>query len=133
MDAIETAGGMDDSYRFYNEDVEWCLRLQQHDLTCALVDTQVTHLAGSSTPSRPEFLVEGLRGGYLVTRTYAPFPAAALQRGFVILWAAFGSLLAGTAGQRSGFRQALRMFWQGSFSESPFGATLRGSAGDEER
>jgi GT2 family glycosyltransferase len=130
MDAIGTAGGMDASYRFYNEDVEWCLRLQRHGLTCALVDTQVTHLAGSSTPSRPEFLVEGLRGSYLVTRTYAPFPAAALQRGFVIIWAAFGSVLARTAVQRSGLRQALRMFWQGSFNESPFGATLGESMGD---
>jgi GT2 family glycosyltransferase len=124
-DAVTKAGGMDESFRFYNEDVEWCLRLQRHGLTCALVDTRVTHLAGSSTPSRPEFIVEGLRGGYLVTRGYGSVPAAALQRGFVILWAAVASLLAGSAVQRTAFRQVLRMFWRGSFHESPFGATLR--------
>jgi GT2 family glycosyltransferase len=129
LDAVETAGGMDESFRFYNEDVEWCLRLRQHGLTCALVDTEVTHLAGSSTPSRPEFIVEGLRGGYLVTRAYGLPLAAAAQRGFVLLWALAASLLAPGAVQRTAFRQVLRMFWRGSFHESPFGATLRDTAG----
>jgi hypothetical protein len=39
---------------------------------CALVATEVIHVGGSSTPPEGRFLIEGLRGGYALTRRGAP-------------------------------------------------------------
>jgi GT2 family glycosyltransferase len=37
-EAVEAVGGMNSSYRFYNEDMEWCLRLRRAGWTCKLVN-----------------------------------------------------------------------------------------------
>ena len=67
---IDNVGGLNSSYRFYNEDIEWCWRIRKAGYDCLLVNTDVTHLGGSSTPSQTRFLVEGIRGGMRLSQQH---------------------------------------------------------------
>ncbi len=72
MEAFEALGGFDARLRFYNEDLEWCVRARRAGWRCLLVATDVVHVGGASTSGRPAFLREGIRGGYLLTRRHGP-------------------------------------------------------------
>lgn len=122
---IEDVGGYDASLRFYNEDLEFCLRARAAGWRCRLVDAPVLHLGGSSTPDAPAFLVEGLRGGYQLTRRYLPAPLRPLHRAALMAWGTVGSHLARRAERRSAFAAVASMARRGSFDDSPFGDTLQ--------
>ena len=124
MDAVAAVGGMDASLRFYNEDTEWCYRFRQGGFACHLVDTDVLHLGGSSTPADPRFIVEGFRGGYKLSQRYHGHVYQTLHRTVVRVMGAWGSSFAKTPAQRQASAQVREMFRQGSFDESPFGETL---------
>ena len=48
--AIEQAGGFDESFWMYSEEVEWCWRLRRHGWTIAYVpDAEIIHHEGAST------------------------------------------------------------------------------------
>jgi GT2 family glycosyltransferase len=48
--AIERAGGFDESFRMYSEEVEWCWRLRQHGWKAAhLPSVEIVHHEGAST------------------------------------------------------------------------------------
>lgn len=128
MSAVADVGPMDESLRFYNADVEWCLRLRARGWGNALVDSAVTHLGGTSTPARPEFLVEGLVGGYVVSRRYAPAWYAETQAFAVRGWAVLASVLAPGRNVRQAARAVKRIFRQRSFDEPVFGETMAGPA-----
>lgn len=123
-EVVAAVGGMDATLRFFNEDLEWCWRLGAAGYARLLVDTEVVHLGGSSTPSAPRFLVEGYRGGYLLSRRYKGAAYRALHRGLVTLEALWKERRAATPEEREAYRQIRTMFRLQAFDESPFGATL---------
>ena len=117
-------GGYDETFRFWNEDLDFGLRLAATGRHSLLVDSPVVHLGGSSTPAHPAFGVEGRRGGLIVGRRHYPAALYALQRGLVGLEAAGRSVLGRSPGERAAQAELLRMARTGDLSTSPFGATL---------
>jgi len=126
--AIEQIGGMDGRLRFYNEDLEWCARGRAGGWRCALVATEVVHLGGAATPQDRRFLIEGLRGGYALTRRTA-LPAARWAHRWAVA-AAAGLAAAGARDpeRRAAWREVARRFAHGELDDSPFGATLSDDA-----
>jgi N-acetylglucosaminyl-diphospho-decaprenol L-rhamnosyltransferase len=124
MEAVSRVGGMDSSFRFYNEDLEWCLRLRTAGERCVLVDSAVVHLGGSSTPALPEPLIEGLRGGYLLTRRYRGPWARRLHRAALLTAAALLARVASRKERRAAYRRVCAMLRNGEVDESPYGQTL---------
>lgn len=124
MSSALLVGGMDSNLRFYNEDLEWCLRMRSAGLRCLLVNTEVVHLGGSSTPSSPAFLIEGLRGGYQLTRRYRGPVARGLHRAGLIAASSTLARFARQPERRSAFRRLTAMLRSGGMEESPFGPTL---------
>ena len=121
--AAHDVGGMDCSLRFFNEDLEWSLRLRRAGWRCRLVGAEVEHVGGAATPSLGRFWVEGLRGGMVVAdRTRGPVRRE-LQR---VAVGAFAQLRARSAppATRPAWRATARMMRTGRYDVSPFGATL---------
>lgn len=122
--AIDRIGGMDARLRFYNEDLEWGLRARAAGWRCVLVATEVVHLGGAATPDDGRFVIEGLRGGYALTRrTAVPivrwahrWSAAAAAR--VAAWRARDPERSAT------WREVARRFAHGDLDDGPFGDTL---------
>jgi N-acetylglucosaminyl-diphospho-decaprenol L-rhamnosyltransferase len=129
LDAVRRVGGMDASLRFYNEDLEWCLRLRAAGYRCRLVATEVVHLGGAATPPGPRFLFEGLRGGMVVSRRYAPPLLRTLHRHAVIAAAEVAARTAGDPERRAAWREVAIRFRADDLERSAFGSTL----GDEVR
>lgn len=121
-------GGLDPTFRFYNEDIEWGWRMRRAGWSCRLVATPVVHLGGSATPpGRDAFLVEGLRGGYVLSRRTQPKGYRALHRRAVMLWAALMERF-GPSETKRAYRTVRRMLVTGRVDESPFGSTLADEA-----
>ncbi len=121
---LERVGGLDASLRFYNEDLEFCLRARAAGFACLLVDTPVLHLGGASTPPDGAFLVEGVRGGYQLSRRYLPRPARLAHRAGLALWGTLGSAFARAPQRRAALARIAAMARAGRFDDAPFGATL---------
>jgi len=68
--ALEGVGGFDARLRFYNEDLEWCVRARRHGWRCLLVDVEVVHVGGAATNGNVAFAIEGVRGGYAFMRRH---------------------------------------------------------------
>lgn len=126
-EALARVGGMDSSFRFYNEDSEWCLRLRQAGYEVHLVDTAVTHVGGASTPADPRFVLEGLRGGMQLSRRFQPPLYRRAHRQVVLRYSQLASRLSRTDAKRELFAAISRLFRNGTFDESPFGSTLNSS------
>jgi N-acetylglucosaminyl-diphospho-decaprenol L-rhamnosyltransferase len=122
--AARRLGGMDASLRFYNEDLEWCLRLRRGGYRCRLVATEVVHLGGASTPSGPRFLLEGLRGGFVLSRRYAPPIVRLAHRLGVIAAAEIAARTAGEPERQEAWREVSRRFRSYELERSAFGPTL---------
>ncbi len=124
-EVVDRVGGMNSSLRFYNEDVEWCWRLRRAGYRCELVREAVLHVGGASTPPDDRFLIEGLRGGMVLSRRYRPKLYRALHAYGVHAHAAWQSgVTEPKTGDRSVHQKVTHMFGAGQFDESPFGATL---------
>lgn len=120
----EESGGYDEAFRFFNEDLDFSLRLRALGHACRLVDAPVVHLGGASTPAHPAFQLEGRRGGMLVSRRHASPAFAALHQAFLWAEALSGRLLARSAERRALSSWLLDLLRRGAWGESPFGATL---------
>lgn len=125
---LDAVGGYDPSLRFFNEDLEFCLRARRAGFACLLVDTPVVHLGGTSTPSDPAFHVEGRRGGYTVSRRYLAPSYRRGHRAFLGLEASLGMRFARDAAGRAAHERMATMVRTGDFDTSPFGATLDASS-----
>jgi GT2 family glycosyltransferase len=123
-EALDKVGGMNPSFRFYNEDMEWCWRFRQAGYQCRLVDTPVVHVGGSSTPADPAFLIEGYRGGYLLSQLTRPAWFQAAHRLAVTVEAALRRCLSPSPSRREAYRAIARMFRYRQFDQSPFGDSL---------
>ena len=123
-EVVERLGGMDSSLRFYNEDIEWCWRVRRGGYRCELIKESVLHVGGASTPPDPRFIVEGLRGGYVLSQRFKSPLYRTLHRyavqGYIALRARFTSQDA----ERQAYRDTATMFAARHFDESPFGETL---------
>jgi GT2 family glycosyltransferase len=124
--AVERMGGMDGGLRFFNEDVEWAQRFRDGGGRCLLVATEVLHVGGAATPPDGRFLVEGLRGGYALTRRRAPRWLRAAHRWGVAGYATIAGLVARAPGDRTTWAEVRRRFVQGDLDAAPFGPTLDG-------
>jgi GT2 family glycosyltransferase len=124
--AVEQIGGMDGRLRFYNEDLEWGLRARATGWRCALVASEVVHLGGAATPADGRFLIEGLRGGYALTRRTAGPVVRWAHRWSVAAAAALGALLAREPRRRATWREVARRFARADLDDGPFGDTLSG-------
>ncbi len=121
---LDRIGGLDPSLRFYNEDMEFCLRARAAGFRCLLVDVPVLHLGGTATPSAGAFLVEGVRGGYQLSRRYLPAPARLAHRVALATWGSLGGAFGREPERRRALRRIGAMARSGRFDESPFGDTL---------
>lgn len=132
-EALADIGGMDPRFRFYNEDAEWGLRARRRGWRNALVATEVVHEGGAATPSHGTFLLEGLRGGLLLTRRYAPRGVRLLHRLAVALAAGFAASRATDPDQRRAWQQVAQAFHTGDLDRSPFGESLAVTVEPSER
>jgi GT2 family glycosyltransferase len=121
--AVRDVGGFDPSLRFFNEDLDWGLRARARGWRSVLVGAEVEHVGGASTPGAGRFRVEGLRGGMVVARRFAPPAQRELHRVAVYAYAALRART-GPARDRAAWAAAARMMRRGAFDASPFGATL---------
>jgi N-acetylglucosaminyl-diphospho-decaprenol L-rhamnosyltransferase len=124
LSAVHRVGGMDASLRFYNEDLEWCLRLRGAGLRCRLVATEVVHLGGAATPPGSRFLLEGLRGALVLSRRYAPPLVRGGHRLGVIGVAEVAARAASQPARRAAWREVARRFRADDLERSAFGPTL---------
>ncbi len=130
--AALAVGGMDGSLRFFNEDLEWCLRLRAHGWRCVATGAEALHEGGASTPSAARFRIEGLRGGMQVAmRHHGPLRRAA-HRAAVRLFAE-AAARTGPIHDRATWRAVADRFRRGRFLDPAFGATLDDPAPDAGR
>ena len=122
--AVERVGGMDGGLRFFNEDVEWAQRIRSAGDRCLLVATEVLHVGGAATPPDGRFLIEGLRGGYALTRRSAPRWLRTAHRWGVAGYAGIAGLAARDPAERATWAEVRRRFAHGDLDAAPFGATL---------
>ena len=124
-DVLGQIGGLDSSFRFYNEDMEWCWRLRRAGYHCKLVSTEVLHVGGASTPPDDRrFLLEGFRGGMVLSRRYKPRWYQTGHYYGVWLYATLHHRFAKDAQTRETYAAIARMFAAEEFDESPFGEVL---------
>ena len=122
--AIDRIGGMDGRLRFYNEDLEWGLRARAAGWRCVLVATDVVHLGGAATPADGRFLVEGLRGGYALTRRTAGPPVRWAHRWLVAGAAWLAARWVRDPRRRDAWAEVARRFVHDDLDDAPFGDTL---------
>jgi N-acetylglucosaminyl-diphospho-decaprenol L-rhamnosyltransferase len=128
-DALLAVGGFDARLRFYNEDLEWCLRARRAGWRCALVATEVLHDGGASSGRRWPLLLEGLRGGYAVTRRHGPAWLRPLHR-----WGLAGAawtlgLIERAPSRRAAWRGLARRCARDELDRSTFGRHLDAAEG----
>lgn len=123
-DLWNAVGGYDESFRFFNEDLDFCLRARSMGFGCRLVDSPVVHLGGSSTPDHPAFHVEGRRGGFEISRRHHGRLRQLAHEAFLWTEAALGVLTARSEEGRAGHTMMLELLRSGAWHESPFGETL---------
>ena len=124
-EVVQAVGGLNASLRFYNDDTEWCWRIRQAGYECHLVRTDILHVGGSSTPNRACFIVEGYRGGFILSLGYKSRPYQTLHHLAVLAESRWKSRYARDPVHREAYGRIYRMFRTRSFVESPFGATLQ--------
>jgi N-acetylglucosaminyl-diphospho-decaprenol L-rhamnosyltransferase len=124
-EVLEKVGGMNASYRFYNEDLEGSWRICKAGYSCELLSNVVTHLGGSSTPRDAKFIIEGYRGGMVLSQRYKSVWYQKLHRAFVITEAGYQRRFAKDEVKRQAYEAIEKMFRESRFAESPFGETLR--------
>ena len=116
-------GGFNTIFRFYNEDIEWSYRLKKLGYQCHLVNTEVIHLGGSSTPDNKNFVIEGYRGGYLLSQMYKPSWYQYFHYQYVLLEASIQSRFASSE-KKQAYKAIKKMFMAKHFEQSPFGNSL---------
>ncbi len=123
---LDNIAMFDTNFRFYNEDIDLSYRVIRAGYECRMVNTEVLHLGGSSTPNNANFIVEGYRGGYILSQKYKSNLFALLHRQYVLLEANI-QLLSASGEKAKAYSIIKKMFLKQDFGESPFGKTLNDS------
>ncbi len=129
LEALRAVGGFDARLRFYNEDLEWCLRARRHGWRCELVATEVLHVGGASGRQRLAFVLEGVRGGYAVTRRHGPAFLRPLHRWGLAAGAWTLAHVDSAPARRSAWRDLARRSAHDDLDRSFFGAQLHDAEG----
>ncbi len=119
-------GGFDTNFRFYNEDIEWSYRLRKAGLECHLVNTELVHLGGSSTPDNINFIIEAYRGGFILSEMYKPKWYQELHWFYVLSESHFQTSFSKN-NKKQAFWVIRKMFLKRDFKHSPFGQDLNTS------
>ncbi len=120
----ERVGGYDETFRFFNEDIDFSHRVREQGAGCLLVDAPVEHLGGSSTPEHPAFHLEGRRGGMIVSARHHGKAFRWAHAAYLWVEAQLGRRLARSETARAAHAAVLEMLASGDWNHSPFGATL---------
>lgn len=120
----ERVGGYDETFRFFNEDIDFSYRVREQGGCCLLVDAPVEHLGGSATPEHPAFHVEGRRGGMIVSARHHGKAFRWAHAAYLWVEAQLGRRLARSEASRAAHAAVLEMLESGDWNRSPFGATL---------
>jgi len=123
-DLLKTIGPLDRELRFYNEDMEWCLRARKAGYKVKLVNTPILHYGGSSTPKNPLLLVEGYRGGYKLSQQYRSKTFQKMHQVLVRFEALLKKYLSPQADMRRAYTAIYWLFKEQRFDESPFAESL---------
>lgn len=123
LEAVRSAGGMDTTFRFYNEDLEWGFRFRRDGWRCRLVGAEAEHIGGAATGGSGRFLVEGLRGGMVFVQRYRGPLRVTAQRLGLLVWAEFQARISDGRNLAT-WRAVARMLRTGRYDVSPIGETL---------
>ena len=123
-EVLERCGGLDPSLRFYNEDIDFCVRARRAGFGLRLVDAPVVHLGGSSTPPGGVYELEGRRGAVQLSRRYLPPWARRLHLLALAAESRLGHALVRDPARLATYDGVARMLRERSYDLSPFGATL---------
>ncbi|MGE4169105.1 MAG: glycosyltransferase family 2 protein [Candidatus Margulisiibacteriota bacterium] len=91
---LESIGGLDENYFFYNEDLDLCrtIRVKVGKTLVYLPEAKLTHFGGLSTATRkPASVIEGYRGGLYFVRKQFGVVVFGLYR--MVLWLEVGPRL----------------------------------------
>lgn len=87
-ETVEAEGGMDEEYRLFVEEVDWCYRIRKAGwLICHFPGAQITHLLGRSRRQRSFFSYLNLHRSRLLffAKYYGRWPARILRGGYVAM------------------------------------------------
>ncbi len=121
---LDTIGPLNRDLRFYNEDMEWCWRARKAGYQLRLVNTQVLHYGGSSTPKNPLLLIEGYRGGFKLSQQYRSQAFQKLHYWLVRFESMLKKYLALNSFTRRTYSGIHWLFKEHRFDESPFTESL---------
>jgi N-acetylglucosaminyl-diphospho-decaprenol L-rhamnosyltransferase len=122
--ALRSVGGFDARLRFYNEDLEWCLRARRGGWRCRLVAAEVVHVGAASSGRRLAFELEGLRGGYALTRRHGAAWQRPLHRWGLAVGAGLMAQREREPERRDAWRGLARRAAGDALAEPLFGARL---------
>jgi N-acetylglucosaminyl-diphospho-decaprenol L-rhamnosyltransferase len=123
---LETIGGFDENFFFYNEEFDWCWRAAGAGYQFELVPETVVHLAGGSTGSDPKFQLESVRGTLYLIQKHFPAWLSGLTGAGVELLAWLIMDLSPRADGRRAWRSIHDLAKRGAILESPFPLSGRG-------
>ena len=121
---LEKIGPLNRDLRFYNEDMEWCIRARQVGYKVKLVNTPILHYGGSSTPKNPLLLIEGYRGGFKLSQQYRSKTFQKMHQILVRFEALLKKHLAPQEYVRRAYTGIYWLFKEERFDESPFAESL---------
>ncbi len=126
-DVLESVGGFDENFFFYNEEFDWCWRARKAGYQLELLPERATHAAGASSGhDRAKFELEGWRGTlYLTDKHFVPPLAEATRR----LMQLIGWIMKDfdpRAAYRPAWLELERLARERCYLESPFTLSKRG-------
>jgi N-acetylglucosaminyl-diphospho-decaprenol L-rhamnosyltransferase len=124
--ALESVGGFDENFFFYNEEFDWCWRAARAGYQFELVPETVVHLAGGSTTPNPKLQLESVRGTLYLIGKHFPTWLSNLTRAGVELLAWLLMDLHPRADARRAWRGIHDLAKRNAILESPFALSGRG-------
>jgi GT2 family glycosyltransferase len=125
-DVLETTGGLDERYFFYNEEYDWCWRLLKAGWTLEMLPETAVHFGGASTPSNTQIHIEARRGGMFVVNQHFPRLIAEATRRYFQLEGWIMSSLDARPEYREAWAELERMMKSKAYLDSPFPLSGRG-------
>ena len=124
-DVLERVGGFDERFFFYNEELDWCWRVRNQGLDLEVLPETAIHLGGASTPSTPNMLLEGHRGGLLlVSKHFHPLIAEVVR--LFAKWLARVAIMFAQPDARAVWKALGEMAQHRMYTQSPFALSGRG-------
>ncbi len=132
-DVLESVGGFDENFFFYNEEYDWCWRVLKAGMFLEILPETAIHFGGSSTSGSPGILFEGMRGGMYVVAKHFPRIVVALTRRFMQLIAWIMSFLENRPDYKQAWQNLDSCMKRGDYLETPFPLSGRGEVRFDQR